>query len=104
MTGFVGYEKDRRGLVARGGVQVQVWHYRVMHSKPMIRWSKSRMGTLNGEPYVFAVTQGRERAYAYFKWSQELLFFSTGAQTLADGESIVYTPPAQQSPLSKRTT
>jgi hypothetical protein len=93
VTDFVGYEKDRRGMVTRGGEQVQVWHYRVMQSQPMIKWSKSRMGTLNGEPYVFAVTLGRGRAYAYFKWRQELLFFFTGAQTLSDGEAIEYAPP-----------
>ncbi|WP_321789613.1 MULTISPECIES: hypothetical protein [Paraburkholderia] len=59
----------------------------------MIKWSQSRTGKLNGVDCVFAVTQGRGRAYAYFVWNNELLVFYTGEQTLDHGEEIWYQCP-----------
>ncbi|WP_321948239.1 hypothetical protein [Paraburkholderia sp. J10-1] len=91
---FVGYEKDRHGMVKRSGKRVQAWHYRIMKSQPMIQWTKVRHGTLNGSAYEFAVTQdnGRtRRAYAYFWWGSELLFFQTGTTLMNEGEAISYT-------------
>ncbi len=58
----------------------------------MIKWSQSRFGKLNGTDYVFAVTQGRGKCYAYFKWNNELLFFFTGSTPLMDNEVIIYSP------------
>ncbi|OBR46974.1 hypothetical protein A6456_37800 [Paraburkholderia tropica] len=59
----------------------------------MIKWSTSCLGILNGSDYVFAITQSRRgRSYAYFKWGNELIFFCTGLQTLANGEVVEYRP------------
>ncbi|MFP3707879.1 hypothetical protein SB783_28055 [Paraburkholderia sp. SIMBA_009] len=58
------------------GEAVQAWRYRIMRSRPMIKWSRSLRGTLNGSEYVFAITQGRGRCYAYFKWEGELISFA----------------------------
>ncbi|WP_321858757.1 hypothetical protein, partial [Paraburkholderia tropica] len=64
-------------VIVNFGEAVQAWRYRIMRSRPMIKWSKSLHGTLNGSEYVFAITQGRGRCYAYFKWEGELIFFCT---------------------------
>ncbi|WP_197520368.1 hypothetical protein [Paraburkholderia tropica] len=97
MKGKTGSPEDLRGTIRREtGELVEVWRYRVARSRPMIQWSRSCFGTLNGADYVFAVTQGRGRSYAYFKWNGELLYFSTGEQVLADNEVIEYVAsPAQ---------
>ncbi len=86
-----GCQRDRRGIIHREtGEPIQAWHYRLSRSQPMIKWSQSRSGTLNGLAYVFAITKGQGRAYAYFQWDDELLFFCTGAEPLRDDETINY--------------
>lgn len=93
MSEFIGIAKDRRGVVVRNGKQVRAWHYRIMKSQPMIQRTKVRHGTLNGIACEFLVTQdpGRtRRAYAYFWWGGELLFFQTGTALMDTGEAITY--------------
>lgn len=95
MRDYIGSEQDRRGRLIRTrlGESVQAWRYRVMRSRPMIKWSTSCLGSLNGNDYVFAITQRRRgRCYAYFKWGDELIFFCTGAEPLVDGEAVEYRP------------
>lgn len=95
MKDYVGPEQDRRGTVTRfpSGETVQAWRYRIMRSRPMIKWSTSCLGLLNGNDYVFAITQSRRgRCYAYFKWEDELIFFCTGTGPLINGEAIEYRP------------
>ncbi|MEK6293560.1 MAG: hypothetical protein V4793_19665 [Paraburkholderia tropica] len=95
MRDYIGSEQDRRGNVIRIqlGESIQAWRYRVMRSRPMIKWSTSCLGSLNGNDYVFAITQSRRgRCYAYFKWVDELIFFCTGVKPLVDGEAVEYRP------------
>lgn len=103
MKSKTGSPEDWRGSIRREtGECVDAWRYRVARSRPMIQWSRSCFGKLNGEDYVFAVTHGRGRSYAYFKWNGELLYFSTGAHALVDNEVIEYEPSAARSNPGER--
>lgn len=91
-------KKDLRGLVTRGDTLIRALHYRVMISQPKISWNRTRTGTLNGAPYEFAVTQdpgNTKKAYAYFLWDGEVLYFATGTTLLDHDEAIAYAPAQQ---------